>query len=100
MGYVAEGTTQYAHYLLSRLYAPSATVAELLDLGAYVITETSRQDAKVGPYVALSTITASNGYQISDAAECRAVAERNRVRASAVRRLFVDSAPEHEPTVH
>jgi 20S proteasome alpha/beta subunit len=55
-GFALQGISQYALYLLNRLYEPNRTKEELAPLAVYAITETASQDGKVGGPVRVITI--------------------------------------------
>jgi 20S proteasome alpha/beta subunit len=87
-GFGIDGVAQYALYLLNRLYDPESVIDDLQYLAAYVITETSSQDGKVGGPVQMATITVSSSQILgSDAVED--ITRTNRERSRALKKSFL-----------
>jgi 20S proteasome alpha/beta subunit len=87
-GFGIDGVSQYALYLLSRLYDPTAVVDDLQDLAAHVISETASQDGKVGGAIQMATITAKCS-RILDIAEVENILIANRERSRALKESFL-----------
>jgi len=89
-GFAIIGVTQYALYLLNRLFEPDRSLAELTSLAVYVITETASQDGKVGGPVRVVTISPEGGRELTRA-QVEGIQEANEERAAALRRSFYTS---------
>ncbi len=90
-GFALEGIPQYALYLLNRLYSQESTVANLIPLAAYVITETASQDGKVGGPVKMLKILPDVGCVSLTAEEINMVIESNIARSKSLKTSFFGS---------
>lgn len=96
-GYALQGVTQYALYLLNRLYEPDRTVEELASLAVYVITETASQDGKVGgPVNVITIVPGSSGCQLMTPEQVKKIEETNKLRANSLRESFYNRREKHE----
>ncbi len=86
-GFALQGIAQYALYLLNRLYRNDSSIANLVPLGAYVISETASQDGKVGGPIQMITITNEGSKELS-AGEVEIVVKENERRREALRESF------------
>src|SRR5262249_8146045 len=86
------GVPNYAIYLLDRLFEPQRPIQDLVDLAAYLITETATQDGKVGGPVQLITITPLDGCVALDADTIGQIVRRNDVRRRAWRDSFYETS--------
>lgn len=87
-GWAVSGVPTYALYLLNRLYAADRTVEELTALAVVAITETARQDGKVGGPVNVITISPEDGCQPLDTQTVLSVQTANEGRLQALRDSF------------
>jgi 20S proteasome alpha/beta subunit len=90
-GFALEGVPQYALYLLNRLYSPESNVINLMPLAAYVITETSSQDGKVGGPVKMLKILPDAGCIPLTAEEINTVIKSNNDRSKNLKTSFFGS---------
>ena len=89
-GFALEGVAQYALYLLNTLYSPDSSVKNLLPLSTYVITETARQDGKVGGPVQLMKILSDKGCLSLDSQEINKIIESNKNRSKNLKISFFE----------
>jgi 20S proteasome alpha/beta subunit len=87
-GFAVAGVAQYALYLLNRFFEPKRSVAELLPLAVYAITETASQDGKVGGPVNVITIRAEQGCEALTPAAVELIVSENSERSAALRSSF------------
>jgi 20S proteasome alpha/beta subunit len=87
-GFAVAGIAQYALYLLNRLYEADRTVAELLPLAAYVITETASQDGKVGGPVQMIRVMRDADAAILTADDVKTILSQNETRSQILRSSF------------
>ena len=87
-GFAVAGVAQYALYLLNRFFEPERSVAELLPLAVYAITETASQDGKVGGPVNVITIRAEQGCEALTSAAVDQIVLDNSERSAAIRSSF------------
>ena len=88
------GVPQYAIYLLHRFYNRRMKVENLCALAAYLITETSTQDPKVGGRVFISKITPA-GYSELTEAEVEGLNQSNEEQNQKLRRFFYEEEAAH-----
>lgn len=88
--YVMAGVTNYALYLFQRLWRDNFSVDEALRLGAFLITETSKLDPKVGPIPDLAVLSASGAKQL-DRAEIDKIVAGNDERIARFARSFQET---------
>lgn len=90
-GFALEGVPQYALYLLNRLYSPESNVTNLMPLAAYVITETSSQDGKVGGPVKMLKILPDIGCVPLTTEEINSIIKSNNDRSKNLKTSFFGS---------
>lgn len=93
--YVMAGVTNYALYLFQRLWRDTFSVDEALRLGAFLITETSKLDPKVGPIPDLTVLTSSGAKQL-DRPEIDKIVAENDERIAQFARSFQEK-PDANP---
>jgi hypothetical protein len=94
-GYLVSGVSQYALYLLSRLYSADMDHTALEHLGAYVITETATQDGKVGGPVQMALIRpnpAENSALMLNNDEIQVIIAKNERTADDLKKVFARQA--------
>jgi len=89
-GRMLHGIPQYATYLMHRFYDPSAKVASLAKLAAYMITETATQDPKVGGPVRMAIIHEQHGYRDLSGDEVSRIVEDNKRKIEKMRAGFFE----------
>lgn len=93
-GFAVAGVAQYALYLLNTLYEPDRSVQELTALAVYVITETARQDGKVGGPVKVITVRPDEGCVALGDSQVSAIVADNQNRSQSLRDSFYDKGEE------
>jgi 20S proteasome alpha/beta subunit len=87
-GFVLSGIVQYALYLLNRLYSNDLDVNALEHLAAYVITETTTQDGRVGGRVQMAIISPNSGASILNNDDINLIVKENENRAKGLQDIF------------
>ncbi len=89
-GFAVQGITQYAIYLLTRLYKLECDVSGLVNLAVHVITETANQDTRVGGPVTVIVIKpGTEGCKLAPDKVIQ-IQEENRLRAAAMQKKFYE----------
>lgn len=86
-GFALQGVPQYALYLMNRLYSEDMKIEQLKQLLAYVITETSTQDGRVGGPVRMAMIDKS-GCKELNSEEVEIIIKQNKENSERLKKLF------------
>ncbi len=83
------GVPQYAIYLSHRYYDPAMTADNAAALAAYLITETTSQDPKVGGPIRMAKVTQSGYEELTDADVDFLMRKNERLNAQ-LKRFFLE----------
>lgn len=87
-GFAIIGVSQYAIYLLNRLYSKDMPLRSAVELAAYCISETATQDGKVGGAIQIAEITKDKGLRVYTKEETEKITEENKKQSQSLRGLF------------
>ncbi len=88
-GFATLGVLPYAMYLLNRLYDPGRTLDETTALAVFCVTETAREDGRVGGPVNVVTITPAGASELPRG-DIEEVVRLNARRGQLLRDAFYD----------
>lgn len=101
-GFAVSGVSQFALYLLNRLYVQDRPIRQVMPLAVLALTETASQEARVGGPLTVTLITPEPGCQNISSTTVAKVACENNMKIESLRQSFYagdDSVDQNEALI-